>query len=264
MSYAASLYQKEQLLLWASFFGIALLALSRTICVFLVDTEWGGMLHSALSAIAPFPYMGTAIGTLLISALLVIAVNCLVPEEEVGLWLYHAERFNQLESLILSSAVGVAPSKKLSVPGLLVCQLKLDPRRFWFGLMRALGREREDGLFSCFPAGNPRPLMVTLADGKVYVGLVSQLPPVAASKFEHLRLLPIWSGYRNPSDKRVYRTTEYEKAVLTENQDRDVLIKILPTKDICSIGLYSDGTFPIVDVPIAVHKPRQRNRRRGR
>lgn len=239
--------QKEQLLLWASLAGIFFLFLSRTLCVLISDTLLGAQLLELKALIAPFPYMGTATGTLLISAILVVSLNCLIPEAEAGLWLYHSGKFNQLEILLLSSAIGVPPAGQMSYPQLFREQLKLDFFRTWHRWSGFLRRKRMPGGFSAFPASYPRLVMVTLSDNKVYVGFVDQLPPAVASKFEYLRILPVWSGYRDGADRRVYRTTSYEKAVLADN-DKDLLIKVVPAKDISMVGIHVDGTFPIEDL----------------
>lgn len=227
----------------ASLAGIALLCASRILTVALAHSWMGDALQILKQAYAPFPYFGTAMGTLVLSALLVLALNCLVPENEVGLWLYHSGRFNQLESMLLSGAVGVAATGRVSVWTLLYEQLKLDPERFVYRFRRWRKLEAEEYFFSCFEAGAPRPVMVTLNDKKVYVGLVSQLPPVVDSKFLFLRILPFWSGYRDSEDRRVHRTTDYEAAVLNQ-ADRNDLIKVVPACNIVCVGLYSDGTFP--------------------
>lgn len=241
-SYATSQLEKEQLLLRVSLAGLLLLLSSRVICVALADTFFGQCLIQLKQALAPFPYMGTAVGTLLLAVFFVLAVNRLIPEEEAGLWLYHSERFNQLEGMFFLGALGVRPSGRMGYLELFLNQFFLDWERTRQHIQFLLGKRTERLQFSCFETGDPQLVMVTLNDNKVYVGLVSQLPPIVASRFEYFRILPVWSGYRDPRDRRVYRTTDYQSAVLVEG-DREKLVKVLPVSSIAAVGLYVDGTF---------------------
>lgn len=233
--------------MWASLAGLFLLLLSRIICTEIADTSVGEILLGIKDRIAPFPYMGTAAGTLLLAGFLTLALNCLIPASEAGLWVYHAGKLDKLESVLLSSALGVRPTGRMGYPTLFIRQLWLDLLRTCKRWSDFVLRRSDTGGYSCFDVGEPQLLMITLGDNKVYVGFVSQLPPVSASELSYVRILPVWSGYRDKDDRRVYRTTNYDQAVL-ESKDRELLIKLVPAKEIMAAGIHVDGTFPIQDI----------------
>lgn len=246
-SYATSQLQKEQLLLWASLAGLCFLLISRIVCLSMADTQLGRLLLEAKAAIAPFPYMGTAVGTLLIAGFLIVALNCLIPEYEVGLWVYHGGGFDQLESLLLFAAIGAPQRGRLGFPALFWKELNLDLSRTSKRWADFLKRRPQSGGYSAFEMDEPKLVMISLGDNKVYVGFISQLPPATASKLTYVRILPVWSGYRDKDDRTVSRTTDYEEALLAAN-DRDLLIKVVPAKEIMAAGIHVDGTFPIRDI----------------
>jgi hypothetical protein len=107
--------------------------------------------------------------------------------------------------------------------------------------------------------------MLTLRDGKVYVGYIEQLPPVRARKFEYIRILPLWSGYRDQATKEVFKTTDYTKAVLDLSLT-DLLIKVVPAEAIVAAGIYVEGTFSITTSRATIsRRSRRRNpKRKGR
>jgi hypothetical protein len=78
-AYATSLHSKEILLLYASVAGLILLCVSRIVCFLLLKCEFGVALGEMLHRIAPFPYIGTALGTLLLSGAIVLVLNWLEP-----------------------------------------------------------------------------------------------------------------------------------------------------------------------------------------
>lgn len=67
---------------------------------------------------------------------------------------------------------------------------------------------RVEKLF-CDAMNNEKQVLVTLRDGKVYVGLILWMPPEAHSDSSYIGLLPIVSGYRDQLTKRVIFTTDY-------------------------------------------------------
>ena len=57
-----------------------------------------------------------------------------------------------------------------------------------------------------------KPLLLTLENGEVYVGLVSQALNPAKPR-EHLRVIPVFSGYKDQNTMEVVLTTDYDAMV---------------------------------------------------
>jgi len=85
-----------------------------------------------------------------------------------------------------------------------------------------------------------------MQDGKVYVGLIDELPPVTSGGLQYVRLLPIWSGYRDSSNKQVLKTTSYKEAVEAAD-DPTTFLKVLPFAEIQSANLFETDAFEIVE-----------------
>lgn len=227
-SYATSLHTKEALLLYASLAGLLFLGISRLLCVGLASTSLGADAVGVLHSIVPFDYIGTSVGTLLIAGTLVLCFNALVPSTLASFWLYHCDKFNALESVLLRSAFGVAPSCRHGRAKLM-----------WRQLLR---RDQRD-----MPVGNPELVMISTRDGKVYVGYIGNTAPLQAAQLDYIRILPIWSGYRNAT-KEVVMTTDYDSVVRARVQQGDELsmyYKVVPFKEIVSANMYVHGAFEI-------------------
>lgn len=271
--YSTSQLQREQLLLSAALAGLVLALLSRSTCFIFVSTGIGLPLATFLEKIAPFEYLGTALGSLLLAYLGLWSFNFLVPERLAGFWLYHQLKFNRLETLLLQSAIGIAPyNDQISEVRLLATQLQRRVvlvvicvfRPFWRAatfrstLLRASKKflrlrflraaQRWNRINWLYPTGVPRPVMLTMTDGKIYVGLMADLPPVRPQAMEYIRILPIWSGYRDLNKKNVVKTTTYDEAIIkVRNEGGDVndFLKVFPLGAISSAGLFVPDVFRI-------------------
>jgi len=252
-SYSTSLLQKEQLLLRASVVGLGLAITSRLICWILVQTLAGLWLQSVLYHLAPFPFIGTALGTLVLGGFARGFVNFVVPRNVAGEWLYHAELLNPMESTLLRSAMGTAPTGLIPMRTLLRLQI-IDifkamsltrlrgHRRTYIARLKISTRKARS--LSGFPFGDPEAVMVTKTDGKVYVGIVENLPPVSQKDLEYVNLLPIWSGYRKSETHEVRKVTSYADA-LRKQGDWTKLQKVLRCSDIATVSIFEDDLFQI-------------------
>lgn len=91
-------------------------------------------------------------------------------------------------------------------------------------------------------------LILTLKDGKVYVGVVGTLPPDPASTDAYLELLPFKSGYRDKDKKTLHFTTHYEDVYESiDAASKDALLhdftKVIPIADIESIGRFREDVY---------------------
>jgi hypothetical protein len=242
-AYSTSLLEKEQLLLRVSMVGLALAIASRLLCCALATLSFGIQLKAALYQLAPFPYIGTALGTIPISVAAYQITNFLVPQNIAGDWLYHSNRLNQLESLLMRSVMGVAPREEISKKKLLWIQTKrlISPLLRTPNWGKAIRRVRRQ---SIFPSAQLLPVMLSMSDNKVYVGYVNELPPIEGNGLQYVRVVPIWSGYRTPDTKEVVRVTSYVDALKRVN-DYSALIKIVRCEDISTAGLFEDDLFDI-------------------
>lgn len=230
-SYSTSTLSKESLLLHASLAGLCFLLASRIICWGLLQSDAGLAIAEGLHAIAPFPFIGTAAGALLLAITASALLNLTIPAETAGRWCYHGNRFNGLESLLLRSAIGVPAS------GLVSGRIRLVAGEIasrWLRLKRFACRLPDNG--------HPELLMLTLGDNKVYIGFVVNLPPLHTDGFQFVRLLPIWSGYRDET-RQVSITTSYPMDGLADPEQK--MTKLIPLKEISSANLYVEGVFPI-------------------
>lgn len=100
---------------------------------------------------------------------------------------------------------------------------------------------------------NPKLVMLTMRDRKVYVGLVvgfGKGDDVFSLSNETFYFLPMKSGYRNKYDLRVCITTDYSKAInkITERQGSlDELQIILNKNEIISACQFDDSRFKSFD-----------------
>ena len=265
--YYTSQLQKEQLLLAASLAGLATLVVSRVGCVAIAHAPTGEYLVALVHGVSNFHYVGTALGTIVIAFIVRWIFNYLVPENLAGFWLYNSGAFNQLESMLLQSVIGLPPTiKKMGAARLLQTQALRKIKVFsaalrrsnwrsagiWYATTRALDSSahwtKQNRLF---PASNPKPVMLTMKDGKVYVGFVSELPPVKSDGLQFVRILPLWSGYRDSETKVVSKTTSYERNI-ERSTDPTAFLKVIPVCEISSANLYDPDAFEISDYSVSI------------
>lgn len=122
----------------------------------------------------------------------------------------------------------------------------------WGPLYRKLVQERGDDLeLLLFRAlEKTMPVLVTMANRKVYVGMVVELMEPHLER-KNLRLLPLLSGYRREDNHEVDFTTSYQaiyEEILTDSKDGDSLDPegfeiVLPCALIQSLSLFDITTY---------------------
>lgn len=242
----------------ASIGGLIFLALSRVLCLGVSLAPGGLILANALHAVAPFPYIGTALGAPLLAFAAMILVNYFVPTNVAGDWLYHSDKFDPMETLLLRSAFGVPPDGEISKRRLIIQQISKVAGNvvsfFWAVLgnrsLRASWRRlktdiRQSRKSSSYSFGQLTPIMLNMSDSKVYVGYVAEIPPVEGGHLKFVRVLPIWSGYRSSDTKEVVYVTSYLDDLQRNDVDHSRLAKVLPSCEIASASIYVDGLFKI-------------------
>lgn len=95
------------------------------------------------------------------------------------------------------------------------------------------------------------PMMITLTDGKVYVGFAVASPdPSLERKF--LRILPLISGYRGDVDKKVEFTTYYDEIIEAVQNSSDEKLSYRTLEDI-EVVLPSDAVISAHLFDLTIH-----------
>lgn len=85
-------------------------------------------------------------------------------------------------------------------------------------------------------------LSVTLDTRKWYVGWVAESPSLDP-RDSYFRLLPLFSGFRDPETLETFRTVFYEEVLNDPNFDTDEFVITLPLKDIKIAGLFNEDVY---------------------
>jgi hypothetical protein len=213
----------HRLLLDSALVGLALITAARLFILLLKTTEFGRALRETWVSLAgETPYFGTALLSLILGLLVPLGLN-------IGL------------ALLLRAESDRATSRRPLIRDFLTAaNAKAGPRRGWRSLtargalglrgsmswLRALihwflqpARDHSEDWAMRHMADpayrqlrkamqDGRPVMVSLRDRKVYVGLVWDLPE-EREKRGFILLLPIISGYRESESLKVILTTPY-------------------------------------------------------
>lgn len=257
-SYWASRQGKEQLLMASALVGILALAAARVLAVLLMATAWGREAWQLLHLVAPYPGIGTALLAFAICLSLRVWINWFWPRDEAALWLYGTGTYNSLERLFFLSVLRVEQVRTRGfVAELAIRMLWHPPRRLYRWLLRALSpraaRDRAEGAARVRQADRldaletsdgllaPVPVLLSLKDRKVYAGWLEWIPPLRADASPYLRMIPVWSGYRDAQTLRV---------VVTENYSDDIFsgaelpaAKVISTGDIANASLFDPDVF---------------------
>ncbi len=80
---------------------------------------------------------------------------------------------------------------------------------------------------------NEQPIMVTLKNRKVYIGIVTELPPPSHDDSKkHIKIIPVYSGYRQNKDHKYLRTVNYKFLVpLLKTYSKQLTLTPLPKKN---------------------------------
>ena len=259
-SYWASQLQKEQLLFTAATYGLIFLAISRLVVTGLLGTDSGRAVGNWIHAYAPFPYICTAVGTLFVAVAAWNFSNAFVNEETAGHWLYHRRSFDPLTELFYHGSIGVR-SQETSTGFLFIWRLVFRVTWRWLRALHMLARRpgqwrgdvaevvrlfraaRAGGLaLAGLPeVGEPKPIMLNLRDSKVIVGFVIDLP-VNRPTAEFVTIVPIWTGYRDSTTRRIVKTVEYDEAIERVEDPYD-LGRVIRVADIATACIWNEQAF---------------------
>ena len=239
--YWTSRQSKEHLIFASAFAGAILAIVARAIALLIASTEFGGYLYHFVHDRMNYEGIGTATLALLLGGLLVVWINRAWPAPEAGLWLYGRGVLSQLEGLFFASFNGSVPAEGAvfrSLPVELV--LRLGATIPFIGKLfeKQLRKDQRWMVITSFDetAGraNPAPIMVSMKDRKVYVGLLQHAPSMKATGMSHLNLEVLLSGYRDKDDLSVIFTDDYTEIFTQSREDcpGDVEGKSDPNDDI--------------------------------
>ncbi len=116
-----------------------------------------------------------------------------------------------------------------------------------------------------------RPVMLTLANGKVYVGLLDKNLGHDAS-MAYISILPFLSGYREEKTQKVRFTVNYHSAFEAiaggdarfKGLDAEALRVIVPTSTVCSARLFDSDLYDSVFNPPERRQAVTRSPNRGK
>lgn len=257
-SYWASRQGKEQLLMASALVGIVALAAARVLAVLLMATAWGREAWRLLHLVAPYAGIGTALLAFLICLALRVWINWVWPRDEAALWLYGTGTYNSLERLFFLSVLRVEQVRTRGfVAELAIRTLWHPPRRLGRWLSRLLaprpapdqaGRDapahpadRLDALETSDGLLAPVPVLLSLKDRKVYAGWLEWIPPLRADASPYLRMIPVWSGYRDAQTLRVVVTENYSEDIFSGSELPAA--KVISTGDIANASLFDPDVF---------------------
>ncbi|WP_159447396.1 hypothetical protein [Novilysobacter spongiicola] len=89
----------------------------------------------------------------------------------------------------------------------------------------------------------PISIMLSMKDRKVYVGWVQWVAPLRVDESPYIKIVPAWSGYRDPSTLRVEVTDRYDSRLF-----KDPVIprgKVIAIGDIANASLYDRDAFEL-------------------
>lgn len=259
--YWSSRQSKEQLLLASAFAGALLALVSRVITLLIAHTQWGLDIHRVLHTHVPYDGIGTAALSLILGALLVVWANHSWSNPEVGRWLYGRGTLTQLEALFFASFNGSVPFdgavfRSLPVE-ILLRMIAAVPFVGW-PLRRHLEARSQWRVITHYDevsrTASPAPIMVSMRDRKVYVGLLRQAPSFKATNMSHLNLEVLLGGYRDKDDLTVRFTDDYTAMFTAHHQTKWPLaileqgpplpsFKVLPVSEIASASLFDAAAF---------------------
>lgn len=248
--YWSSRQSKEHLLFASAFVGAILLLIARCITLAVSKFEWGVWLHQRIHAFVDYPGIGTAVLALGLSCVFVEWINRAWPISEVGFWLYGRNSLTQFESLLYTSFSGVVPANEAifrSLPVELVKRLSasLLPARFRLRkapqtIWRVVSQFDEES-----KKASPIPLLLSMKDRKVYVGILEQAPPLSMLSMSYINIVVMLSGYRHKDNLHVTFTDDYTGVFNDPSQEEVGLpsCKVVPICDISSASLFDMAIF---------------------
>jgi hypothetical protein len=246
--YWSSRQAREQLLLASAFVGLLLAMVARPIVILALQCSWGLATAQFVHSILDLKGIGTAAVAFGLGVAGTLWLNKAWPMFESGIWLYGRGALTQLESLMMLSIYAVRPApearfrsmpveilKRLAYTLPIVgkwLQAKNNDQNLWLPIVQP---DADDKL-------SPVPILLTMKDRKVYVGLLASVPPLTAMTFTHLNLAILRSGYRDKDTLRVSFTEDYTSAF--EQATTDIPpYKVIPIAEISSASLFDATVF---------------------
>lgn len=257
--YWSSRQSKEQLLFASAFAGALLAIIARFLTLLIASTDWGVCLYHLLHDRVPYQGIGTACLSLVLGIVLVLWINRSWPAAEAGRWLYGRGALSQLEALFFASFNGSIPADKAvfrSLPVELALRMLAAIPLLGSPVRSRLAKRKLWKMITPYDEASgkasPAPIMVSMNDRKVYVGLLQHAPSVKASGMSHLNLEVLLSGYRNKDDLSVHFTDDYTVIFAPEleidhgsSDEMPTLpsFKVLPVSEIASASFFDVNVF---------------------
>lgn len=245
--YWTSRHTKEQLLFASAFAGALLGIISRAIVLFASNFEWGQHAYHLLHSIADYSGIGTALLSLLLSCVLVLWINRAWPSADAGIWLYGRGAFTELENLFFASFLASVPAQNsvfralpIELPKRLIASIPIAGR--W--MKQRINQQQQLQLIGTYDDDakkvNPVPLILTMKDRKVYVGILVKLPPLTVTGTTYLSIQPLMSGHRDKDSLEVLFTSDYQRVFSGPDSVATDLpsFKVVPVADIVNAGLF--------------------------
>lgn len=100
----------------------------------------------------------------------------------------------------------------------------------------------------CSAMDTMQPIMATTTSKKVYVGFIIKFGEVSEGQLEHVKLLPIFSGYRNTDTLEFNVTNDYtslydEKDIIDSDEDLNEFSVVIPSSTIEVLHNYDQDVF---------------------
>lgn len=266
--YWSSRQSKEQLLLASAVAGALLALVSRVITLLVASTHWGQDIYRVLHAHVPYDGIGTAALSLALGTLLVFWINRSWSIPEAGRWLYGRGTLTQLEALFFASFNGSVPFDGAvfrSLPAELALRMTAAVPILGYPLRRRLEARRQWRVITHYDdvsrTASPAPIMVSMRDRKVYVGLLRQAPSFKAASMSHLNLEVLLGGYRDKDDLSVHFTDDYTATFAARHQTQwppatleqfptIPSFKVLPVSEIASASLFDPAVLESIQMGI--------------
>lgn len=267
--YWSSRQSKEQLLLASAFAGALLALVSRVITLLIAHTQWGLDIHRVLHTHVPYDGIGTAALSLVLGAFLVFWINRSWSIPEVGRWLYGRGTLTQLEALFFASFNGSVPFDGTvfrSLPVELSLRMIAAVPLFGWPLRKRLEARSQWRVITHYDeasrTASPAPIMVSMRDRKVYVGLLRHAPSFKVSGMPHLNLEVLLGGYRDKDNLSVQFTDDYTAMFTAHHQTKWPpstpeqgpplpSFKVLPVSEISSASLFDAAALERLQLQIS-------------
>lgn len=246
--YWSSRQAREQLLLASAFVGLLLAAVARLIVLIVLECPGGLAVGNFVHRALELKGVGTAALSFALGIVGAMWLNRAWPMFQSALWLYGRGSLTQLESLMMMSVHAVRPAAGARFRSMPIEVMRRLARSIPGIRKLAMSQLEDEGLFEAIEqpdesgALGPIPLLLTMKDRKVYVGVLEDTPSFTASAFTHINLVVLRSGYRDKDTLRVSFTEDYTQAFQSVTTDLPAY-KVIPVAEISSACLFDRAIF---------------------